>query len=290
MEHLLLSFNVIFPIFLLMALGYVIKRTGLTNAVTLDQMNDVSFKVFFPVLLFNSIYHTDLQGAFQPKLFLFGVGSVLLEFFALMLIIPRIEKDNRKRGVLVQGIFRSNFVIFGMPISIALCGDDNIGPVSLLVAIIVPIYNAFSILLLEYFRGGKVQWKTILLNVLKNPFIIGAACGAAALLLRLQLPEFLDSVIGNIADLTTPLALILLGASFRFADVRPQPQADPDRCSRETDYYPAALHPNLYLGGIPQCGAHCADSHDRGACSRLFLYNGRENGRRSDPGRTACRL
>ena len=220
MDNLLISFNVISPIFLLLALGYFLKRGGWLDGHTLDRMNDVSFKVFFPLLLFNSIYKTDVQGAFSPKLILFGVGSVLLVFLALFLIVPLIEKDNRKRGVLIQGIFRSNFVIFGLPISIALCGEGNIGPTSILIAIIVPLYNALSIVALEIYRGEKLCIKNILLGLVRNPFIIGGVAGILAFLVHLRLPEFLDGTISSVSSIATPLALILLGASFSFGDIR----------------------------------------------------------------------
>lgn len=221
MDNLLLSFNVIFPIFLMMALGYGIKQTRLMSDTTLNQMNDICFKVFFPLLLFNSIYKTNIEGVFSPKLLLFGVGSVLVIFVLLLLVVPLIEKDNRRRGVLVQGIFRSNFVIFGLPISIALCGSDNVGPTSILIAVIVPLYNALSILALEIFRGEKIRVKKILLGVITNPFVISGLLGILAFLIHLRLPSALDSAVSSLASIATPLALLLLGASFRFVDVRP---------------------------------------------------------------------
>lgn len=221
MDNLLLSFNVISPIFLMMVLGYGIKRSGLMGSRTLDQMNDICFKVFFPLLLFNSIYKTDVEGAFLPGLLLFGVGSVLLIFLLLLVVVPLIEKDNRRRGVLVQGIFRSNFVIFGLPISIALCGGENIGPTSILIAVIVPLYNALSILALEIFRGEKIRVKKILFGVITNPFVIAGVLGIAAFLLEIRFPTAIDSTISSLSNIATPLALILLGASFRFGDVRP---------------------------------------------------------------------
>lgn len=220
MENLLISLNVISPIFFMMALGYFLKSIKMIDSHSLDVMNNISFKVLFPLLLFNSIYKTEIEGAFSLKLILFAVGSVMSIFIFLCLVIPLIEKDNKKRGVLIQGIFRSNFVIFGLPISIALCGEGNIGPTSILIAIIVPIYNAFSIVALEMFRGEKIKIKKILLGVIKNPFVISAIIGVFCLLIHLRLPEAIDKSISSIAGISTPLALILLGASFNFSSVK----------------------------------------------------------------------
>ena len=48
---------------------------------------------------------------------LYAVLSIVILFFVLLWVIPAIEKDNKKRGPIIQGIFRSNFVIFGIPVA-----------------------------------------------------------------------------------------------------------------------------------------------------------------------------
>ncbi|MFZ2538802.1 MAG: AEC family transporter [Oscillospiraceae bacterium] len=220
MDNLLLSFNVISPIFFMMAIGYTIKRLKILDDHTLNGMNNIAFKVFFPILLFNSIYKTNLEDSLNPKLIGFGVLIVVIIFLLLCLVVPFIEKDSKKRGVLIQGIFRSNFVIFGLPIAIALCGADNIGATSLLVAVIVPLYNALSIVALEIHRNSKIRVKTILKGVITNPLVIGGIVGIIALLINLTLPTALDNAVNDISKITTPLSLILLGGSFNFSDIK----------------------------------------------------------------------
>ncbi|MEG0691778.1 MAG: AEC family transporter [Oscillospiraceae bacterium] len=220
MENLLLSFNVISPIFFMMAVGYIIKRFKILDEHTLNGMNNIAFKVFFPIMLFNSIYKTDLKDALNPSLIGFAVVVVVCIFLILCFIVPLIEKDSKKRGVLIQGIFRSNFVIFGLPIAISLCGPENIGATSLLIAVIVPLYNALSIVALELHRNSKIQIKTVIKGILTNPLVIGGFVGILALLIHLRLPTSLDTAVGDIAKITTPLSLILLGGSFNFSDIQ----------------------------------------------------------------------
>ena len=52
MESLKVSFNAVSPIFVLMLLGYFLKRIKLTDKKGFDTMNKMVFKVFLPVLLF----------------------------------------------------------------------------------------------------------------------------------------------------------------------------------------------------------------------------------------------
>lgn len=219
MENLIISLNVVFPLCILLVIGYLIKKVKLIDTHTQNGMNKVAFKAFFPVLLFNSIYKTDVS-AFNPKLLIYAVAVIFLIFVMLCVIVPIIEKSPRRRGVLIQGMFRSNFVIFGLPISIALCGAESAGATSILVAVIVPLYNALSVVALAIHKGGKLRLATVLKGVITNPLIIGGVAGIIALLLNVRFPTPVESVISDIAKLTTPLALILLGSSFEFSQIK----------------------------------------------------------------------
>ena len=108
----------------------------------------------------------------------------------------------------------------GIPIASALLGDAGLGPVSILIAVIVPIFNVLSVVVLEVFRSGRPQPVKVLVQILKNPLIIGSALGILALLLKIMLPGFLVSAVKGIGSAATPLQLFLLGAFFRFDGLR----------------------------------------------------------------------
>ena len=217
MENLILSFNVVLPIFLTMSLGYVIKKLNMFNDITLDTMNKITFKVFLPVLLFYNVYQTDLSHVFNPKLISFAVIYVLVIFIVSCFFIPIIEKDSRKRGVLVQALFRSNFVIFGIPVTQALFGQEGTGVASMLIAVIVPLFNFLAVFSLEIYRGGKVNLNKIFVSIITNPLIIASAIGLSFLFLSLSLPSPVEKTVNDIAKMATPMAFILLGGSFRFS-------------------------------------------------------------------------
>ena len=221
MENLLLAFRVVLPLFLMMALGYGTRRMGLVDAPTLKKMNNFVFRVFLPILLFYNVVTTDLDTAFNGPLILTAVCFVVVIFLALMLIIPLIEKEKPRRGVLVQGIMRANFVIFGLPVLLSLCGEDsNTGAVSLVIAVVVPLFNAFSVIALETNRGGKVRAGKVLKSVATNPLILSSLFGVLLLVLGVKLPSTLDKTLGDLAKTSTPLALVILGAEFDFKSVK----------------------------------------------------------------------
>lgn len=88
-----------------------------------------------------------------------------------------------------------------------------------MVAIVVPIYNMMSVVVLEYFRGGKPRAGEVLLAVVKNPLILGSVAGLLVQALHITLPEVLVSFAGKMNSAATPLILLLLGASFETREI-----------------------------------------------------------------------
>ena len=220
MENLILSLNVVLPLFITMSLGYFLKYLNMFDNNTLDTMNNITFKSFLPMLLFYNIYKTDLQGVFNLKLMMFSATCVIALYLILYLIVPLIEKDNKKRGALLQGLFRSNFVIFGLPITESLFGSEKVGVAALLIAVIVPLFNILSVIALETFRGGKPDFRKISIGIIKNPLIIASCLGILTLLLKIKIPTAIEKTISDVSKIATPLSLILLGASFKFDNIK----------------------------------------------------------------------
>lgn len=214
--NFIVAVSAIVPMFCLMSIGAFVKFQKWLTDDELNHMNRMVFRVFFCCMMFYSIYTTDLATSFRPKLMIFGACGVLLVFTLLMIIIPRLEPENKRRGVLVQAIFRSNFVLMGVPIVANIFGEENIAVSTMMIAVIVPIYNILAVFALETFRGGKFAILPILKGVFKNPMILGAIVGAILLILGVHVPKPVLKPIGQISAATTPVALIILGASFKF--------------------------------------------------------------------------
>lgn len=219
MQNFLISFEVIFPIFLLMVLGFFLRRINILGDGTVKQLNNSIFRVFLPVMVFKNIYESEIAEVFDLKMILFGALSVLCCIAVLFVVIPLTVKENARRGVMIQAIFRSNFVIFGLPVTEALCGKSASGTASVLVAIIIPLFNLSAVITLELFRSNKPNFRKILRGIVTNPLIIASLLGLAIGLLGVRFPRVIESTVGSVASIATPLALIVLGASLRFSSV-----------------------------------------------------------------------
>ena len=183
-------------------------------------MNKLVFKVFLPTLLFYNVYTTEGLEIFDAKLMLFVIITVLATFAVVYLVTIAITKENPKRGVVLQGIYRSNFAILGIPIVNYVCGDNQIGIASMMIAVVIPLFNGLAVVALEMFRDGKINILKLIKGVLTNPLIVGCAIGMVFLFSGIKLPVILERSVFDVSKIATPLAIIALGASFKFKSLK----------------------------------------------------------------------
>lgn len=219
-ENFLACLDAVLPIFALILLGYAAKRLGLLDRGDVKKMNRVFFRIFMPVMLFYNIYSSDLSAAVQPVLVAYALGCTLLVFFLGLLLAQRFEPERSRRGVIVQGLFRSNLVVIGLPVVESLMGADNLGPVVILVATVVPLFNALAVIVLEYYGGTRTRPGRLVLDILKNPLILGSLVGLLALVLGVRLPRPVETVARQMSQAASPVLLFLLGAFLQPAGLR----------------------------------------------------------------------
>ena len=218
--NFLVCLNAVLPIFVIMALGYAARCSKVISRDDVPKLNKLAFRFFMPLLMFYSIYESDLSSSLKPALIGYACLGVLGAYGLSLLYVLLTEKEPERRGVMIQGIYRSNFVIIGLPIAKALVGESQLGTVAVLLAIVIPLFNVLAVVTLEVFNGEKVPVGTIILDILKNPLILGSLAGILALVLKLKLPAFVITVLKDMSDATTPLMLFLLGAFFQFGGIR----------------------------------------------------------------------
>ena len=105
-----------------MVLGYLlVNYTSLADRKLTKQANAIVFKIFLPCMLFYNVYQSDIGAEIHSriKLCIWAAGGLLILFVLLCLIVPKVVKQENQQGVVIQGIFRSNYVIFG----VALAGE-----------------------------------------------------------------------------------------------------------------------------------------------------------------------
>ena len=221
MESFRVALNAVAPFLVLLGIGFAAMRTGITDRGLMNRMNTLNFRLFFPFMTFWNVYGSAPDNMPSLRLILTGVLSVMLLVVLLVLIVPKIVPENPRRGVVIQGIFRSNFVIYGIPLTTYVFGAEKSSVCGMMVLIMVTLFNVSGVIVLELFReGGKIRPGKLLAGIVKNPLLQGCAAGMIFYLLRIRLPGYIETPVSSLAGAATTLALIALGANLRFDELK----------------------------------------------------------------------
>ncbi len=278
LDVLLTSINAVFPIILLILLGYLLKRFKFLNDNFIKIGNKFVFKVCLPCMLCINIYDNMQSFAdIRWDVVIYSTVVILIIFGLGLLTAILITKQQNRRGVILQCAFRSNFAIIGLTLVGRLGGDEALG--GIISAFSIPVFNILAVVALSIFTEkeqsalgrealknpaptameegassspgvkaskSKNSIKSILLNIVKNPLIIGVAVGLVLVGIReieracgwIKLIEdggvtkevvafrlsaelkFLYTAIKDLKVIASPLALIVLGGQFEFSAVK----------------------------------------------------------------------
>ncbi|MGI6336172.1 MAG: AEC family transporter [Eubacteriales bacterium] len=224
LDTLVFSLNAVAPLALLMALGGVLKWRKFLSEDFFSKANKLSYSILLPVMLFCNICdNAAAVSDFDWKYVGIAVGTICLAFILLMLMIPLIVRDKKRIGVVVQGIFRSNFIIFGVPVVTNMFGEGELWTTTMLLPFVIPVFNVLAVFALTWHmsdqHGGKRVRETFL-DIIKNPLIIASILSYLFIFLKIPLPSAIYATLKNLKSMGTPLALIALGGTLTFSSMR----------------------------------------------------------------------
>ena len=214
-----LSLEAVFPILILIALGYLLRRIDIIAENMVFPINRLVFRVFLPCNLFCTMLNSDFSGGVNFGAILYAAGTIIGLFVFLMLVVPRTVKEPKAAPVIVQAIYRSNFGLLGIIIAENLCESGEFKEVAGMLAVIIPLFNVLSVICFETLRGNRVKLGSILRRITTNPLILAAILGAACSLEGVHLPVLLRQTVNQLSAAAAPVGLIVLGACFSLQDV-----------------------------------------------------------------------
>lgn len=218
MEIITISFKAILPIFILMAIGYFLKKIQFFGEATVADLNKIVFKFLLPIFCITSVCDADFSKNIDGFSIFFILGTVFVVFLISWFVFSRTEKDKTCIPVLVQGFYKCNFVIMGSQIGQSIYGSD-LGMITVMVPFIVIVNNILAVFVFEYYRGNSPSWKKMIVNLFKNPLLIGTMTGLLILFSGIEIPSVIYSdVLKKLSEMASPLSLIALGASFEFSN------------------------------------------------------------------------
>lgn len=205
------------PIFFVIFAGWMFKKIGILGEHFQDANNTLAFRILFPILMFRDISQTNLAEVFTAKFFFFCLAVTLVCLSTVWCGAALFCKEKASIGSFVQGSIRGSAGILGVAFAVNMYG--NSGMVPLMIIAIVPVYNIGSVILLTIYsserrKDTRGQLKQVCKEVVTNPLILGILAGIPFALLHVDFPSMVDKCVDNLAVLTTPLSLLLVGSGF----------------------------------------------------------------------------
>ena len=214
MSVFIFTFKKVFPLVLYICIGMFLRTTGQIDKKFALDMNTFVFKVLMPISIFLSTSKNIHMSESFLKLAIFAVVSIIATCLLSALYYRKKNIGDRQKTVLIQANFRANFGLFGIALSNSLLGSDSQGVTEGLLLFTIPLYNILTIILFSSYGDEKSDPKEIIINILKNPLVLGILFGYLANILKLQLPDLMEGPLRNLSIASSPLALVALGSGF----------------------------------------------------------------------------
>ena len=220
LENILFSMNSTMPLFFVMLLGYVLHRTGFLSDEFVAGVNKFVFYVSLPVQLFRDLGATDVRTSFDGAYVLFCFAVTLVSILAVWALAKLFLKNKALVGEFVQVCYRSSAAILGTAFLQSIYGTASMSSMMILGS--VPLYNIMAVVILMLEGPGAAQASSLparlkksVKGILTNPTLLGIAAGFAWSLAGLSMPTMLNKTLSSVAGLTSPLALLAIGAGFK---------------------------------------------------------------------------
>lgn len=206
------------PIFLLLLLGYWLRRGGIPSGEFWNLNDRLVYWVLFPALLFSNTSTIDLSGetvgSFAVAIYC-GFGSALL--FAI--VSSRVARlDGPTATSVLQGSARHNSFI-ALAVAERLLGAEGLALATIVTALLIPVTNISIVtLMVTMIRGGGVQravLRAILRDLVRNPLLIAVLLGISVNLLGLAPIPVVNDMAKILGAAALPIMLLCVGANIR---------------------------------------------------------------------------
>ena len=214
MSSFLVAARVVVPMAMMMAVGVLMRMTGVADRPTMKKVDQIITKVCMPLLMFQNIYTTDFAQFRGAGYFLYGAVGLVLLFLVGITVLPKRMKEPSRAAAMGQALLRPNYILFGNAVAESIYGAGNVGIVMLMGAFTVPFFNALSVILLEFGRNSTASPARLIRSICKNHIVIAAVAALLMKLENLTLPVMVEDVAFDLAGIATPLSFLSLGVSL----------------------------------------------------------------------------
>ena len=193
--------------------GYFVTKRGIFTERGASEVTTLLIKLVTPCVIVNSFLgNTGTLGAYELLMAMALPALWMAAALGISLLAFRKEPPERQK-VLRFSVLFSNTGFMGIPLVQGIVGDAGVIYASFGVVVFNILCWTYGYSMMS--GGAKLNLKTILLN----PGIVGLLFGLPLYFLRLELPGILAEPVGYLADLNTPLAMLVVGSYIAKVDL-----------------------------------------------------------------------
>jgi predicted permease len=215
----------IFPIFVIIFLGWGLRRLDFMQEGFVKPANRLVYFVAIPAMIFREIAEAALTEHFRLVLVAATLSPILIISLVGLATVRGIKLKRHQAGTFLQCSFHGNLGYIGLAVAFYFLGNDGLTRASILAGFVMLLQNFLAVVALSRFNSNPEQKTSILpllRRILLNPVIVSAMAGMAFSLSGLTLPVILDRSLKILSGMALPLALLVIGTSLSFAQMRQQ--------------------------------------------------------------------
>ena len=223
MANTIFIINTVSPIFLIVILGWALRKIGVIHEEFIRQSTKFVFNVTLPVLIFMKLAIVDFSTIFDGKIIVLVYSCIFIVFLLSWLLAKIFITKGKGRGVFIQGGFRPNNVIIGLALIMNIFGEDAVSRTVMILTFLIPLDNILSVVALTISDRQDKRSEALyemVKSIALNPVIIAAIVAIIISLLQVPLPRVIINTGNYLAAITLPLALIGVGGTLRIKHLR----------------------------------------------------------------------
>lgn len=204
-------FLLIAPFFGIILAGYFFSKLNIAKSDWIEVLNSFVLKIGFPAIIFTSLAKAKIDFAEQSSLII--VNSAFILFcFALAIIATKIFKLNKTMGrTLFICLPFGNIAYLGLPVLLEVYGQNIITHGSIILSMYLIWIFTLGVYYLERSNSEGVELRKILINLLKNPLLLGVIFGVTASFINIPVNSIFLKTFDMIARSATPVILFSIG-------------------------------------------------------------------------------
>jgi predicted permease len=247
-----------------MALGWFIKWRKHINEANINFLNRICFRYLLPFHIFNTTATINFHEEFEPRLILICSLGIFLALIVAWAVFSLTIRDREKRCIFIVSSFRSNNIIYALPMAVNLFGPEGVKVAATLTPVTIILFNFFCVMTMVYHAransgdgtpgagayGAAATVRATVIDILRNPLIAGSVLGILFSLSGITFPRFIQNGIKGVAITGTPMALILLGTQMDFKQLTGNLAPALGACAVRLVIVPGILVPLMAAAGF----------------------------------------